>query len=420
MSRETSLERKTFLSNIFFLGVLQAANYILPLMTFPYLVRVLGPEYFGLLAFAMVTVNYFILLTDYGFNLSATRQISIHRNNKVKINEIFSSVMIIKFILLAISFFLMMLLIFNFERFSEEQELFLITFLVVFAQVLFPVWFFQGLEQMKYITYISIGAKLFFTVAIFIFVNKQEDYLLVPLLTALGAIISGLWSLIFVKFRFSVSFGWQSLQTLRFYVVDGWYLFYSSVAISLYTTSIGFILGLFSGNAAVGMFSSVEKIVQAAKGLYIPISKALYPLVSKKINDSKEEGLKFVFGVSKIVAPGMLIVASLLFVFAGPIVSILLGDQYEGAIELLKIMAFIPFILAIGDILSVQIMFNLGYQKEFTVVVTVAAILGMFLAIILISLYSSTGAAIAVLSVEIFVTLLLGTFLYFKQKKGLL
>lgn len=418
MIRTGGSEKETFLANIFFMSVLQASNYILPLITFPYLVRILGPEYFGLVAFANVTVNYFILLTDYGFNLSATRLISINRANKSKISEIFSSVMIIKSILLMISFLIFVLLISNFERFSEERELFFVTFLLVVAQVLFPVWFFQGMEQMKYITFINVGSKVIFTVAIFIFINEQKDYVLVPLLTAVGATIAGIWSLTLVKYRFAVSFNWQSLKTLRYYIIDGWYLFYSSIAISFYTTSIAFILGLISGNGAVGVFSAVEKIVQAAKGIYIPISKALYPLVSKKLNEDKQDGLNFIFGVGKLIVAGMVIISLLLFVFSDAITFTLLGDQYDGASDLLKIMAFIPLILAIGDILSVQIMFNLGYQKEFTIMVSIAAVFGIITALIFIGLYSSSGAAFSILCIEIFITSALGLFLYSKKRKG--
>ncbi len=412
-------EKKRFLENIVSLSILQGANYILPLLTLPYLVRVLGPEYFGLLAFVSATVAYFILITDYGFNLSATRQVSIYRDDINKLNEIYSSTMIIKTALMIVSFLIMILLFLVIEKINQNRNLYLITFGMVLGQIIFPVWLFQGMEKMKYITFISIGTRIFFTLCVFVFVNNQSDYLLVAALTTMGAIVSGILSLILVNKNLGIRFVWQPNNILKLHLIEGWHMFFSSMAISLYTISTTFILGLFGNSASVGYYSAADKIVQAVKGLYSPVAQSMYPLISKKMNEDKLAGIAFAMKATWVVGFIMLFVSILLFIFARPIINILLGDQYQQSVSLLEIMAFLPLIIALSNIFGIQIMLNLGYKKEFSFIVGVAAITGVILTLILTQIYDAIGTSIAMLLVEIFITIALGLFVKLKVKSRL-
>jgi PST family polysaccharide transporter len=407
-------EKKRLVDNIISLSVLQGANYILPLLTVPHLVRVLGPEYFGLIAFATATIMYFLLITDYGFNLSATRQISIYRDRTDKVNEIFSSVLIIKFALMVASFGSMALVVFSFEKFSQHWELYFLTYGMVVGQVIFPVWLFQGMERMKYITYLSIGAKSFFTVCIFVFVQSKSDYLLVPLLNAMGFIVAGIWSLRLAKKNLNVQFSWQNAAMLRLQLIEGWHVFFASIAISLYTISTTFILGLLTNNTAVGYFVAADKVVQAVKGLYTPASQAIYPLIGRKIQEDKQTGLHFIRKTTWVVGTSMFLISVILFLLAELICNILLGVQYQQSVLLLQIMAFLPLIVALSNIFGVQTMLNLGYKQAFGKILGSAAVLGIGLSFVLVPLYEEIGTAVALLSVEIYVTVIM--YLYLKVR----
>lgn len=406
-------EKKRLAGNIFSLWVLAGANYILPLLTLPYLVRVLGAEYFGLLAFATATITYFRLITDYGFNLSATQQISINRNNNEKINEIFSSVMIIKAALLIFSFFILCIVLFSFDKFSRNWEVYFLTYGTVIGQVLFPVWLFQGLEKMKFVTYLNISAKIFFTICVFILVKNKQDYYYVPLLSSLGFLFAGIWSLVLAKREFNLAFVWPSLKGIKYQLYEGWHIFFSNIAISLYTISATFFLGLFTNNIIVGYFSAADKIVQAIKSLYQAVSQSIFPLIGKKIHENKTAALAFVNKTTWIVGIGMFIISTLLFSLADSIINLLLGQQYHRSVLLLKIMSFLPFIIALSNMFGVQTMLNFGFKQAYSRILIIAATIGVGLTLVVVPVYEELGASLIVLFIEIFVTV--SMFIYLKK-----
>ena len=143
---------KNLLKNFTSLSVLQLSNYLFPLIILPYVVRVLGPDKYGLVQFAAAFNSYFLILCDYGFGLTGTRMISQNRNDHQNLSRIFSSIVIIRLLLFVFSFALITVVVFSFERFILEWQVFLLSSGIVFGSTLFPLWFFQGLEQMKYIT----------------------------------------------------------------------------------------------------------------------------------------------------------------------------------------------------------------------------------------------------------------------------
>lgn len=397
-------EKKRLVGNIISLGTLQGINYILPLLTMPYLVRVLGPEYFGLLAFANATIGYFMLVTDYGFNLSATRQISINREDRNKVIQIFSSVMTIKALLLIISFVVMAILVVSFEKFSDHREIYFLAFGMVIGQMLLPSWLFQGMEKMRNIAFLNIFAKTIFTLCIFIFVDEQADYLLVPFFNSLGFIIAGVLSLFLVRKEFSVCFRWQAVPELKCQFVEGWHVFSFNIWKGMYTVSVTFILGIFTNNSVVGYFSAAERIIQAVKGLYQPVSQAIFPLVGKKLQDDKATGLAFIGKISWMIGIAMFIVSLLLFVFARPIVEILLGNQYFQSILFVQVLAILPFVIFLSNMLGVQTMLNLGYHEEIRRILSTAAILSVLLSMVVVPLYGGLGSSVIVVAIEVFIT----------------
>ncbi len=398
-------EKKRLLSNFLSLSILQGANYLLPLLTLPYLVRVLGVEYFGLLAFATAIVAYFQIITDYGFNLTATREISINRDHKEKIIEIFSSVIIIQFFLMLGSLFLLAILVFSFEKFTKDALIYFLTFGIVIGQVLFPVWFFQGMEKMKYVTFLNILSKLIFTIAIFIFVEEEKDFYLVPIFTSIGFIVAGICSLFIIKKEFNINFKFQPLCNIKFRIIEGWYIFLSQIKISLFSNTNTVVLGLIAGDKAVGYFAAAEKIIRSISSMQVPITQSLFPYISRNMRIDRINTINKILIVSKIGTFIYLFIIFIIFIYSKEIVILIFGQSMIESVLVLKILLFLPLFIFLNNMFGTQILLNLGKNKLFFRILLFTAFLNIIILIPLTYTFNYLGTAISVLISETFLFL---------------
>ncbi len=400
--------KKVLLTNFLSLSSVQVANYILSLITVPYLVRILGADKFGLLAFAQAFIQYFVLLTDYGFNLSAVREASINRSDSNKLNQVFSAVLFIKFSLMLLSFILMLLIVFAFERFRDEWLVYFFTFGMVLGSVLFPVWFFQGIESMKQIAVLDLLSKVIFTVSIFVFVRERGDYIYVPLINSLGVITSGVVGFWLAVGKFGVKVIMPKMEEVKRQLKEGWYVFISTVAISLYTTSNTFILGIFTNDRIVGYYNAGERIVKAAQGILAPFFQSIYPHISKLASESREIAITFIRRTVKFVSIPTFLISCLLFVFAPYISDIVLGKEFEESIIVIRILAFLPFIIGTATVFANFLLLGFGYVGIWSAIIISASLFSITGAVCFVYLLKLNyiGISINVLLTEIVVLLL--------------
>ena len=203
---------KRVFGNFVSLSALQGVNLILPLITFPYLVRVLGIDKYGLIIFAQAFISYFSLVADYGFNLSGTREISIYRKNNLKLTRTYNAILQARLSLVLLGFIVMTVVVFSIPKFASDWKLYFLTYGMVVGNALFPTWFFQGMEKMKYITVLSVISKSIFTLSILLIVNSPSDYLWVPLLNSLGYVFIGLIALVIINRQFKIEFKFQKIK----------------------------------------------------------------------------------------------------------------------------------------------------------------------------------------------------------------
>ncbi len=403
-----SKDYKRILYNFLSLVVLQGANYLLPLITIPYLLRVIGPEKFGLIAFAQAFIQYFVIFVDYGFNFSATREVSLYRENKKKLSEILTSVLLIKISLLLISFIILTIVVFSFEKFKKDWIIYFLTFGIVLGQTLFPVWFFQGIEKMKYITALNVLSKIIFTSLIFLIVKDINSYVYVPLLNSLGLIIASLLGIFLILKKFNVHFTKVEMNKLLLYLKEGWHIFISSVGINLYKTTSIFLLGLFTNNKIVGYFYTAKKIVDLANNINAVLSQSIYPYTVKNIN--KKNLKKFFYFIIAFILFYTSIIGIVFFFYADLIIYIISGEKYLESIISLKLMAFVPLIIGL-NIPGVHILLGKKLDHVFSKIVITGGILLIILDLILIPKFSYIGSCTSVIITEIFVTVAIYIFI---------
>jgi PST family polysaccharide transporter len=408
----TKEEKKRLSTNFFSLSFLQGANHLLGLITLPYLVRVLGVDYIGLLAFASTIIIYFQIFIDYGFNITATKEISIHRNNKPKLIEIYSAIMFIKICLLIISFLLLTILVFSFDMFSKDALVYFLTFGTLVGQVFLPLWLFQGMERMKFITYLSILSKVIFTMSIYVFVKEDNDFILVPILTSFGFLVSGTWSLYLVKKDFGIKFDLQKIHIIIKYLTEGFYVFLSRFYVSLYNNTNTLLLGFFTNISIVGYYSIAEKIVLAICGIFEPINQTLFPFLAQKY---KEDYPKFVSLIKKIVILFLLIsflICILSEFFRYEIVYFVTGKYNLEVLSILSIFFFRIMLFPFGPLFS-NALIIMGRKREFMKVMNFTVILDFILVPLSIYFYGVYGLVCSFIFVLLVHVLLL--FFYFKK-----
>ena len=397
---------KVLLQNFTSLSILQITNYIFPIITLPYLVRVLGPEKYGLVNFAMAFAAYFVTICDFGFNLSATKQISIFRNDKLKLDEIFSSVIISKMILGIISAAILIAITFSIARFSTDSDIYLLSFGIVIGNILFPIWFFQGIEDMKFITLITFAARLVGTVMIFTIIKDVTDYPFLILIYSLVSIMIGAVGLLVSIAKFKISLKLQGFSAIVFQLREGLQIFVSIAAINLYSTTNIFLLGILVNNTAVGYFAAADKIRTAAQAIVPIISQTVYPHINRLLKESYKQFIDFNKNLLKYQTIITFFISSFLFVFAEEIVVIGLGKEFIDSIWVLKVLATLPFLSSFTTIFTNNYLMPLNLKNELMKTFLIAGSISVVLALVFVPTYGKLATALVFVLGELIAALL--------------
>jgi len=396
----TRKERKIVLGNFISLTTLQGISYILPLAVLPYLIRVIGIEKFGLIAFAQSLVQYFMILTDYGFSLSATRTIALIGEHKGKISALFSSVMTVKLIFAAISLLALSALLYLVPRFRADWIVYILCFGTVIGSTLFPIWFFQGKEKMSYIAVVNVISGITYAICIFIFIHGPQDYLLVPLLGSLLSIISGILGLYIAFKKFRLEFILQKYVDIKRELKTGWDIFISILAVNAYTTSRVFAVGLLTNNALTGYYSLAERIANIIQTFPMDsFTRAVYPRISNVFAKNKQRAVAIMYRIQDGITLGFVISLPIAYFIAPWIINLACGAAYQEVVLALRLLLAAVFFVGANNF-KVQFLLVCGKQDLYAKIHIAAALTGLPLIFILIHQFSYVGAALATVLTE--------------------
>jgi PST family polysaccharide transporter len=362
-------------------------------------------ETYGLVAFAQSFAQYFNILTDYGFNFSATRSIAQCRDEVGSISEVFCCVFLIKFFLTAVGLTLLVCILLVVPRMRHDWAIYMLAFVAVIGNVLFPVWFFQGVEKMRYISVISGSTKAISAALLFVFVHRPADGLLAVAIQSAGMVLAGIIGLAVCLATMHLDLQWPSWDSLKTCSSDGWHLFVSTASVSLYTNTNVFLVGLLAGNVQAGYFSAAEKLIRAVSGLIGPINQAVFPFVNSLARTSSRAALDFIAQCLRWMSGITLMPAVAMFLLARPIAVLCFGHAALGAVPTLRWIAPLPFLIAISNVLGIQTMLIFGLDKQFSRILISAGVVNIALGVPLIALRGAQGAGISVLVTETVVTL---------------
>ena len=401
------------IENISYLSVLQIFTILLPFITYPYLFRVIGKELYGNIIYAQAIAMYIAIIVNFGFNISGAKSCAIYKEERDQLSKVVSAIYNAKSIIWISCLFIYLLIILNVQFFKENFWLYFITFFITLNELLFPVWFFQGIEKMKYNTFINVSARLLFTILIFVFVNSKVDYLLVPLLNSVGALFGGILSLFFVFKKEKIRFHLSSLKEILHQFKDALPLFASQASVKAYLSANKLIVGSFLGMTEVAIYDVGEKVSGLMKVPIQVLNQAVFPKVCR------EKNISFINKVLKISVSISLLIYIIVFLGSNIIIQFLMNEQNNLAVDILKILSLSVIFSSINTFLAGGRLIPLGYNKKYMILVITNSLFFFILIGLLVLIKSVTiyKLAIIVVIVEVFYFL---TLLVSNWKQGTL
>lgn len=417
-----TLQQSTFIKNVASLGVLQISNYIIPVLVIPFVTRALGRECFGMVSYVQNIVAYLTLLVTFGYEYSATQDIALLRDDPTKRAVVFWTVIKSRMKLFGISVLLLGILYFSFGVVQQQLPLFIAGALINLGVALYPTWFFQGIEEMGKMAVFGFFIKFVGGLLVVALVRTPDDGLLYLSLMSGSYVLVAMVSLVYVVRHYDIPLSVPAIPDLSKSVKrHSFPIFLNTLFVSLYTIMGVTILGFYTDNGQVGLYSGASRIIMAVMMIVnAPISIGLFPIISRAWNRSYAEGWAMFKKSLGIVALIGFIVTIVVLISSPLLVKILLGAEFIDSIPILRIFSVLPFLVVIASLLTIQGLYGMQRQKLAPIVGFITAVCGLIAYIIAIPASGTQGAALAWVASQMVEIIVSGTILLLvKPQKSL-
>ncbi|MDF2515210.1 MAG: polysaccharide biosynthesis protein [Sphingobacterium sp.] len=386
------------INNFVSLVILNVVNYVFPLIIIPILIKRLGLEVYGKYIFAFTILNYLNLIVQYGFNFSATNKVAKNQENKSLISGVYTSVTLIR-ICFSIIITIGLLLSGFFIR--DQFLMYIMGIGIFFGQGLIPVWLFQGLEQMKYITIVNALVRLLAFVLIVLMVQAPSDVNFLMFIQTLSFVLGGIASLFLVKYQLNINFTSPNIKSIRENLIEGWSLFLSTIGMNLYRESNVVILGIVAGYSTVGLYSPAEKLIKGIQSFTNIIVTALYPHFSKKMNGNESQGYVSFQKIGKLLTIIFFFGTILMIILSPYIINAYIGKGYTSTIIDFKVLSLVILFGGLNYYYGIVGLVNFNKESLFNRLVWISGVVGISASFILSYLLKDIGAAVAMAIAEI-------------------
>lgn len=390
------------------------AGLLYPVITFPYITRILLPEGIGLIQFLQSVVNYFAMFAALGIPLYAVKEIAKVRDDIRLRNQTTSEILCLHFCLTLATYAVLLIVGFTVDRFTENLLLYLILSVSLFLNAIGCEWFYQGMEDFKYITIRSLLVRFFSIVALFVFVRSRTDiyiYAVLIIAAEAGNFVFNFYHLRKYLNVFSVHL--KSLNLKR-HIKPALEIFLLNIIISIYINLDSVMLGFFKSNADVGYYAAATRIVRALCGFSIALGAVVFPRLTNYYNN-KEKALFYKLTKDSLSFTMIVLVPlSVMVMITAPVlISVFCGTAFDPSILTIQILAPIMIFLGISGIMGTKVLYAMDYQRIVIICTGIGAVSNFVLNLLLIPSFSYHGAAVASLVAEFLVS---ASMLYYGYK----